>query len=101
METTEFVIRENGTLTERTTRERDLDAGQSALDALTEGVTRSLRHVAEIPTWGVVHANVGQSHTIWSAPIDRLELNARFRLINGVLVPVFASTTDLEMQLAW
>ena len=71
------------------------------LDALTDEVTRSLRNVMSIPGWGLAHANVGLNDTIWSVPIDRLPLNARFRLINGVLVPVFASNTDVEMPLVW
>ena len=101
MENIETIIRQNGTLTERTIRERDLDAEQSVLDALTDEVTRSLRNVVSVPGWGLAHANVGLNDTIWSVPIDRIPLNARFRLINGVLVPVFASRTDLEMPLVW
>jgi len=101
METTEIIIRENGVLTERVVRERDLEAGQSVLDALTDEVTRSLRNVLAIPGWGLAHASVGLNDTIWSVPIDHLVLNARFRLINGVLVPVFTSSTDLEMPLVW
>jgi hypothetical protein len=101
METTEIIIRENGTLTERVIRERDLNAEQAVLDALTDGVTRSLRNVVAIPNWGVAHANVGLNDTIWSVAIDRIPLNARFRLINGVLVPAFASASDLEMPLVW
>jgi len=38
METTEIIIKQNGTLIERVIRERDLDAEQPVLDALTEGV---------------------------------------------------------------
>lgn len=101
METTEIIIRENGVLTERVIRERDLEAGQAVLDALTDEVTRSLRNVLTVPDWGVAHANVGLTDTIWSVPIDRIPLNARFRLINGVLVPAFASPTDVEMPLVW
>ena len=101
METTEIIIRGNGTLTERVIRERDLEAGQSVLDALTDEVTRSIRNVMTIPDWGVAHANVGQNDTIWSVPIDRIPLNAKFRLINDVLVPMFASSTDIEMPLVW
>jgi hypothetical protein len=54
-----------------------------------------------IPDWGLAHANVGLNDTIWSVPIDHLVLNARFRLINNVLLPVFASSTDVEMPLVW
>jgi len=101
METTEIIIRENGTLTRRVIRERDLDAEQSVLDALTEGVTRIIRNVLSLPEWGLVHANVGHHDTIWSVVIDRIPLHARFRLINNVLVPAFASASDLEMPLVW
>ena len=101
METTEIILRENGTLTERVIRERELDAGQSVLDALTDGVTRDVRNVVAIPDWGMVHASVGLSDTIWSVPIDRIPLHARFRLIQGVLVPAFASSSDVEMPLVW
>jgi hypothetical protein len=45
METTEFIIRENGTITERIIRERALDAEASVLNALTEEVTQPLRDV--------------------------------------------------------
>lgn len=101
METKEIILHENGTLTERIIRERDLDAGQSVLDALTDEVTRSLRNLLSVPDWGFVHANVGSTDTVWTLPLDRIPLNARFRLINGVLVPAFASATDLEMTLVW
>jgi len=101
METTEIIIRGNGVLTERVIRERDLEAGQSVLDALTDEMTRSLRNVLTIPDWGLAHASVGLTDTIWSVPIDRIPLNARFRLINDVLVPAFASSTDIEMPLVW
>jgi hypothetical protein len=101
METTEIIIRGNGVLTERVIRERDLEAGQSVLDALTDEMTRSLRNALTIPDWGLAHANVGLTDTIWSVPIDRIPLNARFRLINDVLVPAFASSTDIEMPLVW
>lgn len=101
MEKTEIILRDNGTLTERTIRERDLQAEGDVLDALTADVTRKQRNVMVIPDWGVVHANVGLNDTLWSVPINRLPLKARFRVINGVLVPMFASTTDLEMPVVW
>jgi hypothetical protein len=101
METTEIIIRENGVLTERVIRERDLNAEQPVLDALTEEVTRCIRNVMAIPQWGMAHANVGLNDTIWSVPIDRIPLNARFRLIGGVLVPMFASAAEIEMPLVW
>ena len=101
METTEIILRENGVLTERLIHERDLEAGQAVLDALTEEVTRNLRNVVSLPDWGLAHASVGLKDTIWSVPIDRIPLNARFRLINDVLVPVFASNADIEMPLVW
>jgi hypothetical protein len=59
MEKIEIILQASGTLTERVIRERDLDAEQSVLEALTEGVTRNLRNVMTIPEWGVVHASVG------------------------------------------
>ena len=101
MEKTEIIIRDNGTLTERTIRERDLRAEGEVLDSLTADVTRRQRHVMTVPGWGTAHADVGLTDTIWSVPIDRLPLKARFKLISGVLVPMFASLTDLEMPLVW
>jgi len=101
METTEIILRENGVITERLIRERELDAGQAVLDALTDGVTRVLRNVLSLPDWGAAHASIGLNDTIWSVAINRIPLHARFRLINQVLVPAFASTTDIEMPLVW
>jgi hypothetical protein len=101
METTEIILRDNGTLTERVIRERDLATGPAVLDALTETVTRKLRNVLSLPDWGLVHASVGLKDTLWTVAIDRIPLHARFRLINGVLVPAFASATDLELPLVW
>ena len=49
----------------------------------------------------MAHASVGPDDTIWTVPIDRIPLKARFRLINQVLVPMFASTTDVEMPMVW
>lgn len=101
METTEIIIRENGTLTERVIRERDLATGPSVLDALTEGVTRELRSVLSLPEWGLVHASVGLHDTLWTVALGKIPLHARFRLVEGVLVPAFASVTDLELPLVW
>jgi hypothetical protein len=101
MEKIEIILRDNGTLTERTIQERDLKAEGEVLDELTANVTRRQRHVMAIPGWSLVHADVGLNDTIWSVPIDRLPLKARFKLVNGVLVPMFASTTELEMPIVW
>ena len=101
METTEIIIRDDGTLVERTLRERELDAGPAVLEALTQGVSRDIRNVMSIPDWGLVHASAGFNHTLWSVAIDRIPLHARFRLVKGVLVPAFASASDLEMPLVW
>jgi hypothetical protein len=101
METTEIILHNDGSLTERVIRQRKLQAEQSVLDALTDGVIRNIRNVLTIPDWGNAHASVGVSDTLWSVAIDRIPLNARFRLINNVLVPAFASTTDIEMPLEW
>ena len=101
MEKIEIIIRDNGTLTERTIRERDLKAEGEVLDELTADVTRSQRNVLAIPDWGVAHANVGLFDTIWSVAINRIPLKARFKLVNSVLVPMFASMTDLEMPMVW
>lgn len=101
METTEIILRENGTLTERVVRERDLAVGPAVLDALTESMTRPLRDVLLLPDWGRVHASVGPNDTLWSVRIDRIPLHARFRVINGVLVPAFDSTSNVELPLVW
>ena len=101
MEKIEIIIQDNGTLTERTIIERNLKAENEVLDALTAEVTRQQRNVMPIPGWGMAHANVGSSDTIWSVPIDRIPLKARFKVSNAVVVPMFASTTDLEMPLVW
>ncbi len=101
MEKTEIIIRDNGTLTERTIHERDLKAEGEVLDELTADVTRVQRNVLVIPDWGVAHANVGLEDTIWSVGIKRIPLKARFKLVNSVLVPMFASMTDLEMPMVW
>jgi hypothetical protein len=101
MEKIEIIIRDNGTLTERTIRERDWQAEDEVLDALTADVSRKNRNVMPIPGWGMAHANVGLSDTIWSVPIDRIPLKARFKVVNAVLVPMFASHTDLEMPIVW
>ena len=89
MEKIEIILRDNGTLTERTIRERDLKAEGDVLDELTADVTRSQRNVLAIPGWGVAHANVGLADTLWSVPINRIPLKARFKLVNSVLVPMF------------
>jgi hypothetical protein len=101
MEKIEIIIRDNGTLTERTIRERDLKAEGEVLDELTADVTRAQRNVLAIPGWGVAHANVGLEDTLWSVAINRIPLKARFKLVNSVLVPMFASMTDLEMPMVW
>ena len=101
METTEIILRSNGTLAERSIKERDLDADQAVLDALTDEVTRETRNALSLPGWGRAHASVGLNDTLWTVAINRIPLHARFRLINQVLVPAFASATDMEMPLVW
>ena len=101
METKEIILRSNGALAERTINERELDADQSVLDALTDEVTREIRNVLVLPEWGRVHANAGLTDTLWTVAIQRMPLHARFRLINKVLVPTFASGTDMELPLVW
>ena len=101
MEKTEIILNADGSFVERLVSERVLDAGQSVLDTLTENITRPIRNVFNIPDWGFVHASVGQNDTLWSVPIDRIPLHARFKLVNQVMVPMFASGTDIEMPLVW
>ncbi len=101
MESTEILLRADGSLVERVLRERELNAGPAVLDALTESVTRSVRNVLRLPEWGPVHANVGLDETLYTLVLDRLPLNARFRLVADVLVPAFASESDLELSLVW
>jgi hypothetical protein len=101
MQTTEIILRDNGTLTERVIRERNLNAEELVLESLTDGVNRPLRNVFTLPNWGLVHANVGRNDTLWTVGLNRIPLHAHFRLINQVLVPAFASPTDVEMPLVW
>jgi hypothetical protein len=101
MEKTEIILQTDGSFVERLVSERTLNVGQSVLDTLTENLTRPIRNVFDIPGWGPVHASVGQCDTLWSVPINRIPLHARFKLINQVMVPMFASTTDIEMPLVW
>lgn len=101
METTEILLRADGSLVERVLRERDLNAGPAVLEALTESVTRPVRNVLRLPEGGVVHANVGRDDTLYTVALDRLPLHTRFRLVADVLVPAFASTSDLELSLVW
>jgi hypothetical protein len=101
MEKTEIILQADGSFVERLVSERTLNVGQSVLDTLTENINRQIRNVFNLPGWGFVHANVGLNDTLWSIAIDRIPLHARFKLINQVLVPMFASTTDIEMPLVW
>ena len=101
METSEILLRADGSLVERTVRERELNAGPPVLEALTESVTRSVRQVLRLPDWGPVHANVGLDDTLYTVVLDRLPLHTRFRLVADVLVPDFAAESDLELALLW
>jgi len=101
MDKTEIILQTDGSFVERLVSERTLNAGQHVLDTLTENLTRPIRNVFNLPDWGFVHANVGLNDTLWSVSIDRIPFHARFKLINQVMVPMFASTTDIEMPLVW
>lgn len=101
METTEIIIKGDGTLTERRVFERILEVGQSVMDALVEDTTRSIRNVLSLPNWGLVHANVGINDSLWSVTIDQIPLNTKFRLVNDVLVPVFTAASEIEIPLVW
>ena len=99
MDKIEIILRDNGTLTERTIRERDLKAEGEVLDELTADVTRRQRNVMSVSGWGHVHADVGLNDTVWSVPIKQLPLKARFRVINGVLIFKTATPLDCSFQL--
>ena len=101
MEKTEIILNTDGSFIERLVSERTLNVGQSVLDTLTENITRTVRQVFHIPGWGFAHANVGLHDILWSVPINHIPLHARFKLINQVMVPMFASGTDIEMPLVW
>jgi hypothetical protein len=101
MKTTEIIIKDNGTIMERSICERDLNAGQLVRDALNEAVTRTVRNILSLPGWGLVHANAGSADTLWSVAIGQIPLHARFRLVAGVLVPAFVSDTEIEMPVVW
>lgn len=101
MEKTEIILNADGSFVERLVNERPLNVGQSVLDTLTETVCRQARNVFNISGWGDVHASVGLHDTLWSVTLDRIPLHARFKLVNQVMVPMFASGTDIEMPLVW
>jgi hypothetical protein len=101
MEKTEFILQSNGAIIQRTINERELKVEASTLEVLTENVTRQTKNVFHLPEWGTVHASVGLSDTVWSVPIRRIPIHARFRLVEGVMVPVFTSTKDIELPLVW
>jgi hypothetical protein len=101
MEKTEIILNSDGSFVERLVSERPLNVGQSVLDTLTETVVRTIRNVFTIPNWGEVHANVGLHDVLWCIALDKIPLHARFKLINQVMVPMFASGTDIEMPLIW
>jgi len=101
MEKTEIILQADGSFVERLVSERTLNVGQSVLDILTENLTRQVHKAFHIPGWGFAHANVGLHDILWSVPINHLPLHARFKLINQVMVPMFASGTDIEMPLVW
>lgn len=101
MEKTEIILNPDGSFVERQVSERPLNVGQSVLDTLTENVCRPVHNVFSLPNWGTVHASVGLHDVLWCVALDKIPLHARFKLINQVMVPMFASGTDLEMPLVW
>jgi hypothetical protein len=101
MEKTEIILNADGSFLERQVSERPLNVGQCVLDTLTESVSRAVRNVFSLPDWGQIHASVGRHDTLWSVPLNRIPLHARFKLINQVMVPMFASSNDLELPLVW
>lgn len=101
MDKTEIILNSDGSFVERQVSERVLNAGQGVLDTLTENLARQIRNVFNLPDWGYVHASVGLHDTLWSVPLNRIPLHARFKLIHQAMVPMFASSTDLEMPLVW
>ena len=101
MEKTEIILNHDGSFVERLVSERPLNVGQSVLDTLTENVCRRVCNVFHIPNWGAVHASVGLHDVLWCIALDKIPLHARFKLINQVMVPMFASGTDIEMPLVW
>jgi len=101
MEKTEIILNHDGSFVERLVSERPLNVGQNVLDTLTENVCRQVRNVFHIPEWGAVHASVGLHDVLWCIALDKIPLHARFKLINQVMVPMFASGTDIEMPLVW
>ena len=78
-----------------------LPVEETSRTALTADVVRKARNLLNIPDWGPAHANIRENDIFWSVPIQRIPLKARFRLVNQVLVPMFASSSDLEMPMMW
>lgn len=101
MDKTEIILNPDGSFLERQIHERSLNVGQGVLETLTENVCRSVHHVFSLLNWGKVNASVGLHDTLWCVTLDRIPLHARFKLVNQVMVPMFASGTDLEMPLVW
>ena len=54
-----------------------------------------------IPDWGFVHASAVRTTRFGRCQLTAFRLHARFKLVNQVMVPMFASGTDLEMPLVW
>ncbi|MGZ4961681.1 MAG: hypothetical protein ACXWC8_03910 [Limisphaerales bacterium] len=100
MSTTEIIIRENGTIAERTIHERTLKVQKAVLEELSAHVTREIRQAVIVPNWGNAHANVSKDSTVWSIRLGRIPLNTCFGMVGGVLVPKFEAA-EMQMPLEW
>lgn len=100
MNTTEIIIRENGTIAERVVQERTLKVQKAVLEELSAYVTREVRNAFDVPNLGHAHANVSKDSTVWSVRLDRVPLNTCFGMVGGVLVPKFESA-EMQMPLEW
>lgn len=97
----EYVISPTGGIVIRNIQETDIRLGDNALSELNAKSPRRLANLDDIPNWGRVGVTTVGAHNFYTVWINRIPMNARFRLLEGVMVPQFNSSTDPLMTLVW
>lgn len=107
---TTIVVHDDGKIERHVTNITEVMVPQSALEAMTGGISVSLYTAMDLdcPELGVVSVNAtfSRQSTLWSIPLRKLQLRAPFKVFaatqkTNLLTPNFTSTTDPVLELMW
>lgn len=106
MDSMEYVIKSDGTVTRRCISELNIEVPDSALAPLTKRSAVGSLNLMTLQGYGVASANVASdgSSAVWTVPIKEVLIRGGFKLVDGIMLPHFAKkdTVDVnQMEMLW